>query len=82
MKEKIFKKVVQLIAANNDIPIKSITLKSTFEELNMDSLDGLSLIDDLEQEYNVAIPNQEAMKIRTVGETVESLERLLIMQQQ
>ncbi len=82
MKEEIFKKVAGLIATNNDIPIKSITLISTFEELNMDSLDGLSLIDDLEQEYNVAIPNQEAMKIRTVRETVESLERLLIMQQQ
>ena len=80
MQEEIFNKIAKFIAANNDIPVENITMDSTFEALGMDSLDGLALVDDLEHEYNISIPNKEAMKIRSVRETVESLERLVIVQ--
>lgn len=80
MKEEIFKKVAEIISANNNIPVESITMDSTFEDLNMDSLDGLALINDLETNYNISIPNEYAMKIRSVRETVDNLERFLIMQ--
>ena len=80
MQEQIFKKVAELIAANNDIEIETITMDSTFQKLTMDSLDGLALITDLESYYNISIPNAEALKIRTVSEVVEKLEKLLILQ--
>ena len=80
MKEEIFKKVAEIISANNDIPIENIKMDSTFEDLNMDSLDGLTLIDDLENNYNINIPNEQAMKIRSVRETVDNLESLLVIQ--
>ena len=78
MNEEIFKKKVKFIAENNNIPEENITMDSTFEELGMDSLDGLALVDDLEKEYKISIPNEEIMKIRSVRETVEKLEPLLI----
>lgn len=81
MQEEIFKKVAELIAANNDIAVETITMDSTFQKLTMDSLDGLALITDLESCYNISIPNAEALKIRTVSEVVEKLEKLLILQQ-
>ena len=79
--QEIFQKVAQFIAANNDIAVETITMDSTFEDLNMDSLDGLTLINDLESHYNISIPNEQALKIRSVRETVENLDRLLVIQQ-
>lgn len=73
MKEEIFKKVVELIAASNHLQPETITIDSSFEDLGMDSLDGLTLINDLENEFNVTITNEEAAIIKTVRQVVESL---------
>ena len=77
MKDEIFNKVVALIAANNHIPPETITIDSSFEDLAMDSLDGLTLINDLENEYNITLPNEEAVKIKTVRQAVESLSKFI-----
>jgi len=39
----------------------------------MDSLDALALISDLEEKYKIKIPNQEVLKIQTVGQAVEAM---------
>jgi acyl carrier protein len=75
MNAEIFKKVSETIAANNHIPIEQITLDSTFEELNMDSLDGITLINDLENNYKIMLTNEEAMQIKTVSQAVEIIEQ-------
>lgn len=77
MKEKIFNKVVELISANNHIAPETIKLDSSFEDLGMDSLDGLTLINDLENEYNITLPNNEVVKIKTVRQAVENLEKAI-----
>jgi acyl carrier protein len=77
MKEEIFNKIVELIAENNHIPREEIRMESTFEDLNMDSLDGITLINDLENEYNITLSNEEAVKIKSVREAVESLEKFI-----
>ena len=77
MTEEIFQKVRELIAANNHLPPESITMDSTFEDLNMDSLDGLTLVNDLENTYDITLSNEEAAKISTVRQAVESLEKFI-----
>ena len=80
MKEEIYSKVVELIAANNHIPPETITIDSSFEDLAMDSLDGLTLINDLENEFNITLSNEEAVKIKTVRQAVDSLNKLITQQ--
>jgi acyl carrier protein len=77
MKDELFNKVVEFIAENNHIPPETITIDSSFEDLDMDSLDGLTLINDLENEYNITLPNEEAIKIKTVRQAVESLSKFI-----
>ena len=71
--EAIIAKISDLIVANTGIAAEKITPTSRFQDLGLDSLDALSLINDLEEEYGIKIPNQEVLKIKTVGEAVESL---------
>ena len=80
MKSEIFQKVRELIAANNHIPEESITLDSSFEDLGMDSLDGITLVNDLETAFDISIPNEEVLKIKTIRQVVESLEKILVLQ--
>ncbi len=77
MQDEIFNKVVEFIATNNHIPPETITIDSSFEDLSMDSLDGLTLINDLENEYNITLPNEEAVKIKTVRQAVDSLNKFI-----
>lgn len=77
MKEEIFQKVRELIASNNHLPPETITMDSSFEDLNMDSLDGLTLVNDLENTYNITLTNEEAAKITTVRQAVDSLEAFI-----
>jgi acyl carrier protein len=81
MRKEIFETVARFIATNTDIPVGDITMDSTFEDLNMDSLDGLTLVNDLENHYNISIPNDKALKIKSVRETIDNLEFLLVPQQ-
>jgi acyl carrier protein len=73
MKDQIFYKLRELIATNNKIPPEQITMNSTFEELNMDSLDGITVLNDLENVYNITLPNDVVTKMRTVREVVDGL---------
>jgi acyl carrier protein len=50
-------------------------MDTSFQELGMSSLDALALIFDLEEEFGVSIPNEEAMQIASVRQAVEALER-------
>ena len=77
MTEEIFAKIVELLAQTKGVDPATITMDMTFDQLGMDSLDSLALVSDLEEAYNVTIPNQEVLKIKTVRQAVESLEKVL-----
>ncbi|MDR3587359.1 MAG: acyl carrier protein, partial [Desulfosporosinus sp.] len=48
----------------------NVTPETSFEELNADSLDIVELIMALEEAFDLDIPDEEAEKIRTVGNAV------------
>lgn len=44
------------------------------EDLNADSLDIVELMMDLEEEFGITIPDEEAMKMVTVGDIITYVE--------
>jgi acyl carrier protein len=68
--------VVASIAEIKGIAPESIQLDSAFEELKMDSLDGLDLFFKLEEEFDLTIPDERARSLRTVRNVVEEIEKL------
>ncbi|HLJ87231.1 MAG TPA: phosphopantetheine-binding protein [Candidatus Angelobacter sp.] len=77
MPQEITEKVLDLIASTKRVPREKVTIDSTFEELAMDSLDGLNLMFEIEGEFNISVPDEEARAIKTARELVEKLEKLL-----
>jgi acyl carrier protein len=77
MSDKVAKKVIALIAKSKGIAPETITLDSSLEELKMDSLDGLNLFFELEEAFDLNIPDDRAQSLRSVRQIVEELERLI-----
>jgi acyl carrier protein len=70
-------RVVKVIAKTQRIPIETVSIDSTFEELKIDSLDGINLIFALESEFNVDIPDENAREIKSVRQMAEGIAQLL-----
>lgn len=66
----VFEKVKAIVVDQLGVDEEEVTLETSFEELNADSLDIVELIMALEEEFTLEIPDEEAEKIRTVGDAV------------
>ncbi|HHU03642.1 MAG: acyl carrier protein [Saccharofermentanales bacterium] len=75
-KKEIFERVQGLLAEQLSIEEETVEMSSNFvDDLNADSLDIVELIMTLEQEFNLTIPDEEAERIRTVGDAVDFIAR-------
>ncbi|WP_302320272.1 acyl carrier protein [Lactobacillus intestinalis] len=69
--EEIFNKISAMIADNFDIDQHKITKDTDFtNDLDADSIDLVEFILQLEDEFGAEIPDEEAEKIKTVGDAV------------
>jgi acyl carrier protein len=71
----LFEKVRDVIVRELSVPESKVTEEATFDgDLSADSLDVVELVMALEDEFDVEIPEEDAEKIRTVGDAVRYLE--------
>jgi acyl carrier protein len=68
---------IALIAKQKSIPPDLIRLDSTFDELALDSLDRVSLAFDIEEKYEIEIPEGKLGQIKTVNDMVTGIEDAL-----
>ena len=67
---EVFEKVKAIVVEQLGVDEVNVTQETSFEELNADSLDIVELIMALEEAFDLDIPDEEAEKIRTVGDAV------------
>lgn len=68
-------KVTQIIVDKLGVDESEVTLEASFtNDLGADSLDTVELIMELEKEFNLSIPDEQAETIATVGDAVKYLE--------
>jgi acyl carrier protein len=70
-------RVMEVIAKTQRIPLESVSLDSTFEQLKIDSLDGINIVFALENEFGINIPDDGVQTMRSIGETVDGVAKLL-----
>ncbi len=81
MSDDLISRVTGVIAKTQHIPPESVTIDSTFEDLKVDSLDGINILFALEGEFDVDIPDDAARQIKSVREMVTGIETLLVAKQ-
>lgn len=76
--DDIFKRVVETIAST--IKLDKVEAAAISEEtviktdLNMDSLDEVEVLMNIEKDFNIMIPDNEAESLKTVGDYIKLIE--------
>lgn len=69
-------KVTKIIVDKLGVDESEVNVEASFtNDLGADSLDTVELIMEFEKEFNIAIPDDQAEKIGTVGQAVEYIEK-------
>lgn len=71
----ITERVQRIIEEKLGVDASEVTQEATFtNDLGADSLDTVELIMELEKEFNITIPDDQAEKIVTVGDAISYVE--------
>jgi acyl carrier protein len=71
-------KVIAIITRVQKLEPGRVTPDSTFEELGIDSLDGVNLLFAFEEEFNLSIPEHVAREMKSVRQVVEGLRSIQV----
>ena len=72
----IEERVIDIVAEQLGVEKDKISRESHFvNDLGADSLDTVELVMELEEEFDINIPDDVAEKIQTVGEAIEHIEK-------
>lgn len=75
--DPLTRKVIAALADVRGVPVETIRPDSSFEELGVDSLDGINLAFALEELFDIEIPDEAVQSVHSVGEVVERLRPLV-----
>jgi acyl carrier protein len=67
---------IDIIAKSKGVPPDTVTLASTFDELNIDSLDKINISFEVEEAFDIEIPDEALGSLKTVGDMVEGVAKL------
>ncbi len=71
----VIEKVKSIIIEQLGVEEEDVKMESSFvDDLGADSLDIVELVMALEEEFDLEIPDEDAEKIRTVGEAVKYIQ--------
>jgi acyl carrier protein len=71
-----FERVRRLVARHLRVPPESIGEDSSLEELGLDSLGALELVFDIEEEFEVKVPDERIKELRTLRAVCDGVEAL------
>lgn len=74
MSSDLQSKVIDIIVEELGVEREKVTPESSFmEDLGADSLDTVELVMAFEKEFDIDIPDEDAEKMRTVGDALKYL---------
>lgn len=72
----VAERVVDIVAEQLGVDKEKITPETSFvNDLGADSLDTVELVMELEEEFDIDIPEDAAEKIQTVGQAIDYIEK-------
>ena len=72
----VSERVVEIVAEQLHVDREKVKPETHFiNDLGADSLDTVELVMELEEEFDITIPDDAADKIQTVGQAIEYIEK-------
>ena len=75
---EIERKLIEIVKKEkNDIPEEKLRPETPLADAGIDSLDALTILFGIEEEFHISIPDDRARSMKTFGDMVDSIEMLL-----
>ncbi|HTA45469.1 MAG TPA: acyl carrier protein [Bryobacteraceae bacterium] len=75
--EELTGRILRIIAETQRKEPAQVTIDNSFEELGIDSMDGVNIVFALENEFDINVPDEEVKNIRSVRDMVEGVRTLI-----
>jgi acyl carrier protein len=74
--DDVAQRCIDIIARSKGIPPESISLESTFDSLAIDSLDKINISFEVEEAFDIEIPDDALGTLKTVGDIVSGVQKI------
>lgn len=73
MADLVTERVLKAIAEVKKIPLERVSATQSLEELGVDSLDAVTMVFDLEEAFQISIPDEKVRSLRTVQDIIDGI---------
>ena len=71
-----FEKCCSIIAESTDVKADCISPETTLDELGLDSIDMVDLIMEIEEAFQISVPDEEFENIKNVSDIVSFIDNM------
>ena len=75
-RDEIQKKLIEIVRKEKDVPDDKLSLDTPLVDAGIDSLDALTILFAIEEQFHISIPDDKARAMRTLGDMVTVVEQL------
>lgn len=75
-RDEIAQKLIEIVRKEKDLPDEKLTPETNLAEAGIDSLDSLTILFGIEEEFKISIPDDRARGIRTFGDMIDVVESM------
>ncbi len=77
MDQEIYTAIAKAICRRKNLALTSISQDSTLAELNISSLDAITIVYDVEDLFDIEVSNEELENLKNVQDIVDGITRLV-----
>ena len=72
----MLQEIIDVLAQYTDVPSEQINeTSSLIDDLELNSFDVMTIVADFEEQYDIHIPDEQIMELKTVADIEEYLEK-------
>ena len=76
-RDEIETKLVEIVRAEKDIPAEQLKPETLLVDAGIDSLDSLTILFAIEEQFHISVPDDRARALRTLGDMIDVVADLL-----
>jgi acyl carrier protein len=75
-RSELEQKLIEIVQKEKDVPADKITPAALLTDAGIDSLDALSILFAIEEQFHISIPDDKARAAKTFGDLADIVEEL------
>ncbi|MEJ1462309.1 MAG: acyl carrier protein [Candidatus Sedimenticola sp. (ex Thyasira tokunagai)] len=72
------KSIKEVIANHKLLDVESVSLNSSLSDLGISSLDAITIVYEIEELFDIEVPNEQLESLQTVQDIVDGISNLVV----